>query len=131
MSFIAALKELDISELLFRCGVRIDSRKLKGESSTEKRTAFEIFQFLLVMVFQSCSLYRYLGSKKQDTACSKSTYHRFLSNEHYNWKHFITLLAAKVTVYFDTLTRRSRFKAGSACRRRPHAVYPHGHMVHQ
>lgn len=111
MSFIAAIKELDISTLLFRCGIRKDSRRSRGESSDEKRTAFEIFQFLLLMVFQGCNLYRYLGSKKQDIACSKSTYHRFLSNEHYNWKRFITLLAAKVTVFFDTLTNHSRFKA--------------------
>lgn len=111
MSFIAAIKELDISGLLFRCGIRKDSRKLKGESSDEKRTAFEIFQFLLLMVFQGCNLYRYLGSKKQDIACSKSTYHRFLSNEHYNWKRFLTALAAKVTVAFDLLTSPNRFKA--------------------
>ena len=83
VSFIAAIKELDISGILSRCGIRKDSRKLKGESSDEKRTAFEIFQFLLLMVFQGCNLYRYLGSKKQDIACSKSTYHRFLGNEHY------------------------------------------------
>ena len=111
VSFIAAIKELDISGILSRCGIRKDSRKLKDESSDEKRTAFEIFQFLLLMVFQGCNLYRYLGSKKQDIACSKSTYHRFLGNEHYNWRCFITLLAAKVTMYFDTLTDRSRFKA--------------------
>lgn len=65
MSFIAAIKELDISGLLFRCGIRKDSRKLNGESSDEKRTAFEIFQFLLLMVFQGCNLYRYLGSKSR------------------------------------------------------------------
>lgn len=111
MSFIAVIKEFDISGLLFRCGIRKDSRKFKGESASEKRTASEIFQFLLLMVFQGCNLYRYLGSKKQDIACSKSTYHRFLSNGHYNWRRFITLLAAKVMVFFDTLTKRSRFKA--------------------
>lgn len=32
MSFIAAIKELNISGLLFRCGIRKDSRRLKGES---------------------------------------------------------------------------------------------------
>lgn len=111
MSFISAIKELDISGLLFRCGIRKDSRKLKGESFVQKRTAFEIFQFLLLMAFQGCNLYRYLGSKKQDIACSKSTYHRFLGNEHYNWRRFLTLLATKVVVFFDTLTKRSRFKA--------------------
>lgn len=111
MSFIAAIRELDISGLLFRCGIRKNSRILKGESPDEKRTAFEIFQFLLLMVFQGCNLYRYLGSKKQDIACSKSTYHRFLGNGHYNWRRFITLPAAKVTVFFDTLAKRSRFRA--------------------
>ena len=111
ISFIASIKELGISRLLSQCGVRKDSRKIKGEVSNDKRTAFEIFQFLLLMVFQGCNLYRFLGSKKQDIACSKSTYHRFLSNEHYNWKRFILLLAAKVTIFFDTLTNPSRFKA--------------------
>ena len=99
ISFIASIKELGISRLLSQCGVRKDSRKIKGEVSNDKRTAFEIFQFLLLMVFQGCNLYRFLGSKKQDIACSKSTYHRFLSNEHYNWKRFILLLAAKVTIF--------------------------------
>lgn len=37
-SFIAAIKELDKSGLLFRCGIRKDSCKLKGESSNEFRS---------------------------------------------------------------------------------------------
>ncbi len=111
ISFIASIKELQISALLNQCGIRKDSRKIKGELSDDKRTSFEIFQFLLLMVFQGCNLYRFLGSKKQDIACSKSTYHRFLSNEHYNWKRFILLLAARVTIFFDSLTNPGRFKA--------------------
>lgn len=111
VGFIAAIKELHMSALLSQCGIRKDSRKVKGEASDDKRSAFEIFQFLLLMVFQGCSLYRVLGSKKQDIACSKSTYHRFLSNEHYNWNRFILLLAAKVTIFFDTLTNRRRFRS--------------------
>jgi len=43
--------------------------------------------------FQGYNLYGYLGSKKQDIACSKSTYHRFLSNEHYNWKRVTKFLS--------------------------------------
>lgn len=108
--FISAIKKLDISRLLFRCGIRNNGRKFNGESSNGKLTAFEIFQFLLLMIFQGCNLYRYLGSKKQDIACSKSTYHRFLSNEHYNWRRFITIPAARVTVFFDSLTSHNRFK---------------------
>lgn len=111
VSFIDAIKELKISKLLHQCNIRKSSRKLSGECSGEKRTAFEIFQFLLLLVFQGYKLFRFLGSKKQDIACSKSTYHRFLNDTHFNWYRFITLLAAKVVAYFDTLTKPTRFKA--------------------
>ena len=111
VSFVNAIKALNISGFLSRCGIRKDSRIVAGESGGNKRSAFEIFQFLLLMVFQGCNLYRFLGSKKQDIACSKSTYHRFLSNEHYNWHRFITLLAAKVVCIFEKLTKEDRFSA--------------------
>ncbi len=110
-NFIASVRELKISRLLHQCNIRKSSRTLEGEQSGEKRTAFEIFQFLLLLAFQGCNLYRFLGSKKQDIACSKSTYHRFLNNCHYNWHRFVTLLAARVVSYFDSLTRPERFKA--------------------
>lgn len=110
-NFISAIKELGISSLLHQCGIRKDSRRQKGETSKEKRTAFEIFQFLLLMVFQGFNLYRFLGSKKQDIACSKNTYNRFLNDCHYNWRRFITVLAARVVAFFDTLTCSNRFKA--------------------
>lgn len=110
-SFIAAIKQLKISNILNQCGIRKDSRKINGESSDKKRTAFEIFQFLLLLVFQGYTLFRFLGSKKQDIACSKNTYHRFLNDYHYNWRRFITLLAVRVTAYFSTLTKKNRFKA--------------------
>lgn len=109
--FISAIKELGISSLLRQCGIRKDSRRQEGEASGEKRTAFEIFQFILLMVFQGCNLYRFLGSKKQDIACSKSTYNRFLNDCHYNWRRFITVLAARAVAFLDTLTCGSRFKA--------------------
>lgn len=110
-NFISAIKELRISNLLHQCGIRKTTRTQKGEVSGEKRTAFEIFQFLLLMVFQGCNLYRFLGSKKQDIACSKNTYNRFLNDCHYNWRRFITMLAARVVTFFDTLTCGTRFKA--------------------
>ena len=110
-NFIAAIKELKISSLLNQCGIRKTTRTQKGETSGGKRTAFEIFQFLLLMVFQGCSLYRFLGSKKQDIACSKNIYNRFLNDCHYNWRRFITMLAARAVAYFDTLTGEGRFKA--------------------
>lgn len=111
INFISAIQELKISSLLHQCGIRKTSRIMSGEQSGEKRTAFEIFQFLLLMVFQGCNLYRFLGSKKQDIACSKSTYNRFLNDCHYNWRKFITILATRVITYFDTLTSANRFKA--------------------
>lgn len=110
-NFISAIKELGIGSLLGQCGIRKASRKQKGEASDEKRTAFEIFQFLLLLVFQGCNLYRFLGSKKQDIACSKNTYNRFLNDCHYNWRRFITMLAARAVAFLDTLTCDSRFKA--------------------
>ena len=111
ISFISAIKELEISKLLTKCGIRKDTRLQSGETSCGKRSAYEIFQFLLLMVFQGCNLYHYLGSKKQDLACSKNTYSRFLGNEHYNWHKFILLLAVKVTVFFDSMTNDYRFHA--------------------
>jgi len=110
-NFISAIKELKISKILSQCGIRKCTRAVNGERFAEKRTAFEIFQFLLLLVFQDCNLFLFLGSKKQDIACSKSTYHRFLNNCHYNWRRFITLLSAKIIAYFDTLTNPNRFKA--------------------
>lgn len=111
VNFVNAIKAIGISGLLSQCGIRKDSRAIAGESSGSKRSAFEIFQFLLLMVFQGCNLYRFLGSKRQDIACSKSTYHRFLGNEHYNWRRFITLLAAKVIGVFEKFTSEDRFSA--------------------
>ena len=93
-----AIKELKVSSLLKASNVR----KKKGGS------VFDIFQFLLLLVFQNCNLYHFLNSKKQDTAFSKNTYYRFLNEPGYNWKRFLTLLAVKVTNYFNSLTKSDR-----------------------
>ena len=111
VGFIAAIKEMQISKLLHEANIRKDTRKITGEFSGEKRSAFEILQFLLLMVFQGCNLHRFLGSKKQDIACSKSTYQRFLDDGHYNWRKFVTLLAAMAIGRTDKLTDPDRFKA--------------------
>ena len=86
VSFVKAIVDLKISKLLTECNIRKNSRKLAGEESGAKRSAFEVFQFLLMIAFEGCNLYRFLGSRKQDIACSKSTYHRFLNDCHYNWR---------------------------------------------
>lgn len=98
--FSYAIKELKIGKLLRKsnitknCGV----------------PAFEVFQFLLLLVFQGKNLFRFLNSKHKDQAVSKNTYYRFLNEKSYNWKKFLMLLAVKVTSIFDTLTRPERVK---------------------
>lgn len=99
--FGKAIEELKIRRLLRESNIR----KEKGSS------AFEIFQFLLVLVFRSLNLYQFLNSKKQDIALSKNTYYRFLNESRYNWKRFLLLLAVRVTGYFNSLTKAGRVVA--------------------
>lgn len=93
-----AIRELKISSLLKASNIR----KKKGGR------VFDIFQFLLLLVFQNCNLYHFLNSKKQDTAFSKNTYYRFLNESRYNRKRFLMLLAVKVTDHFNSLTKPGR-----------------------
>lgn len=93
-----AIKELQISKLLKQSNIH----KKTGKS------VFDVFQFLLLLVFQNCNLYHFLDSKKQDTAYSKNMYYRFLNESRYNWQRFITLLSVKVTGYFRSLTKPDR-----------------------
>ncbi len=98
--FSNAIKELQFGKLLRKsnitknCGI----------------PAFEVFQFLLLLVFQGKNLFRFLNSKHKDQAVSKNTYYRFLNETSYNWKKFLLFLAVKVTSVFDTLTRPGRVK---------------------
>ena len=73
-------------------------------------SAYEVFQFLLLLVFQGKTLFRFLNSKRKDLAVSKNTYYRFLNDASFNWTKFILLLAVKITGVFTTLTRRERVK---------------------
>lgn len=72
--------------------------------------AYEVFQFLLLLVFQGKNLFRFLNSKHRDQAVSKNTYYRFLNETSYNWSRFLMLLFAKVVSAFDTLIRPERVK---------------------
>ena len=49
-----------------------------------------------------------LLTKSNIKGFSKNTYYRFLNNASFNWVKFISLLAARVTAYFDRLTRPER-----------------------
>lgn len=96
--FFHALKELQIAKLLRRANIT----KTCGVS------AYEVFQFLLLLVFQGKNLFRFLNSKHKEQAVSKNTYYRFLNEVSYNWSRFLMLLAVKVTSAFDRLSRPER-----------------------
>ena len=98
--FSNAVKELQIGKLLRSSNIT----KSCGVS------AYEVFQFLLMLVFQGRNLFRFLNSKRKDLAVSKNTYYRFLNDTSFNWTKFILLLSAKVTCIFSTLTKRERVK---------------------
>ena len=94
--FLYTLTKLNVPSLLKQANIRKDARKRAGEKDSERRSAYTVFTFLIMLVFQGENLFRYLASKKHDCACSKNTYYRFLNNCHYNWSRFISLLSAKV-----------------------------------
>ena len=56
--FGEAIRELQISKLLTKSNI-------KGKNG---KSFYEVFQFLLLLVFQNCNLYHFLNSKKKDTA---------------------------------------------------------------
>lgn len=41
--------------------------------------AYEVFRFLLLLVFQRKNLFHFLNSKHKDQAVSENTYYRFLN----------------------------------------------------
>ena len=96
--FSKAIKELQIGKLLRRSNI----------SKNCGISAFEVFQFLLLLVFQGKNLFRFLNSKHKEQAVSKNTYYRFLNETSYNWGKFLLLLAVKVTTFFHSLTRPER-----------------------
>jgi hypothetical protein len=98
--FSNAIKKLKIGSLLRKSNIT----KAQGVS------AFEIFQFILLLVYRGKNLFRFLNSKHKDEAVSKNTYYRFLNDTSYNWKKFLLLLSVKVADFFTTLTRPERVK---------------------
>jgi len=98
--FLTAIKELKIGMLLRQSNVT----KSCGVP------ALEVFQFLLLLVFQGKNLFRFLNSKRKEQAVSKNTYYRFLNETSYNWKKFLVLLAARVISVFTRLTRPERIR---------------------
>lgn len=98
--FSNAIKELQIGKLMRKSNIS----KSCGVS------AYEVFQFLLLLVFQGRNLFRFLNSKRKELAVSKNTYYRFLNDPSFNWTRFLLLLAAKTAAAFSRLTRPERIK---------------------
>ncbi len=98
--FSNAIRELQIGKLLRKANIT----KSCGVP------AYEVFQLLLLLVFQGKNLFRFLNSKRKDMAVSKNTYYRFLNSVSFNWTRFLLLLSAKVTGVFSSLTRPERVK---------------------
>ncbi len=99
--FSNALKEFQMGKLLRKTNIT----KNGGIS------AYGVFQFLLLLVFQGKNLFRFLNSKHKDLAVSKKriTY-RFLNETSYNWSRFLMLLAVKAASAFVTLARPEMVK---------------------
>lgn len=93
-----AFKTLGLANILRKSGIR----KTSGVS------AYEVFKFLFLLVFQGKNLYRFLNSNRASQAVSKNTYYRFLNEHTYNWHRFLLLLATKVVTAFSKLTRPER-----------------------
>ena len=98
--FMGAMKTLGIAAPLWQNSIRKESRKYGKEKDSSRRSAYELFKTLLLLVFQGENLYRFLSSDKGETTCSKNSYYRFLEDCHANWNRFVMLLAVRVITYF-------------------------------
>ena len=60
--FMGAVKTLGIAALLWQNNIRKESRKYGKEKDGSRRSAYELFKTLLLLVFQGENLYRFLSS---------------------------------------------------------------------
>ena len=67
--FMGAMKTLRIGTLLWQSNIRKESRKQGDEKDGSKRSVYEWFKMLLLLVFQGENLFRFLSSDKGETAC--------------------------------------------------------------
>ena len=98
VAIFQAFSDLGIAGLLRKSGIC----KACGHS------AYSVFKFLFLLVFQGKNLFRFIESNRGKEAVSKNTYYRFLNTSTYNWKKFLLLLSAKVISAFGLLTRPER-----------------------
>ena len=89
---------MKIANLLRKAGIR----------KTQGAPVFEVFRFLILLVFQGKNLYRFLDSNRKDDSLSKNTYYRFLNNPTYAWRRFLSLLAIQAIDSLRSLTKPER-----------------------
>ncbi len=122
-----------VAELLRQCR----GEKQKGVS------AFEIFRYLLCLVFSDRSMYMQIVTGKFTEAFSKNTVYRFLSAAKTNWERFVCALSERIInrtirpltskdrkdvfIFDDTLFSRTGGKKTELCSR----VFDHVSMKYK
>lgn len=96
-----AISALKIPKLLRDANIR----------KSEGYSAFKVFQFLILLVFEGKNLFRLLDSNVALDLPSKDTYYRFLNQSSFAWRRFLLSLSAQVIRGFGRLTSKSRVNA--------------------
>ena len=82
--------------------------KLQRKSNITKSygiPAYEVFQFLLLLVFQGKNLFWFLNSKHKEQAVSKNTYYRFLNDTSYNRGKFLLTIVFTRYIILEWIRR--------------------------
>jgi len=95
------IKTLKINRLLRAANIK----KARGISVQQ------VFEFIFMLALFGKNQYRFLESKRSQGLPRKDVYYNFLNNSHYAWRHFLLMLASKVTDTFDHLTSDRRIRA--------------------
>jgi len=95
------LKRFQVNSLLRQVG----ATKEKGIP------AYEIFAFLLGIIFSKKNLYTLLSDPKEQLSFSKDTVYRFLNKASVNWHMFVFLLSCSIVGFVKTLTSEERKSA--------------------
>lgn len=98
--FQQTFSTLKLSQLLRQAGIR----KSKGIP------VFEVFKFLVLLVFQGKNLFRFLESFRNTAEFSKNAVYRMLNGQKYNWRRFVLSLSSNVIGLICPLTRPERVK---------------------
>ncbi len=84
------------------------SLKTAGIHKNYGISAYELFKFLFLLVFQKQNLYQFLNSKRSKEAVSKNSYYRFLNESTFNWRKFILHISCKIIAFLEGLTSEKR-----------------------